>query len=90
MEMQLLKDLGHSWLGYGKSGIPEWLWKCTKSSDSVRDHSLSESKVLGLSLTCYRCFLDIGTITIESVPHPLHLNTPPYLGRTFEVFFSGV
>ena len=26
----------------------EWLLKCTKMSDSVRDHSLSESKVLGL------------------------------------------
>ncbi len=55
---------------YGKSGMFEWLWKCTKSSDSVRDHSLSESKVLGLSLTCYKWFLDIGTTTIESVPHP--------------------
>ena len=22
------------------------------------------------SLTCYKCYLDIGTITIESVPHP--------------------
>ncbi len=55
----------------GKSGMPEWLLKCTERSDSVRDHSLSESKVLGLSLTCYKCFLDIGTMTIESVPHPL-------------------
>ncbi len=34
-------------------------------------HSLSESKVLGLSLTYYKCFLDIGTMTIESAPHPL-------------------
>ena len=26
--------------------------------------------ILGLSLTCYKCYLDIGTMTIESVPHP--------------------
>ncbi len=25
---------------------------------------------LGLSLTYYKCFLDIGTMTIESAPHP--------------------
>ncbi len=31
----------------------------------------AESKVLGLSLTYYNCFLDIGTVTIESAPHPL-------------------
>ena len=55
---------------YGKSGMSEWLWKCTKSSDSIRDHLLCESKVLGLSLTCYECYLDVGTIPIESVPHP--------------------
>ena len=30
-----------------------------------------KKKVLGLSLTCYKCYLDIGTMTIESVPHPL-------------------
>ncbi len=30
-----------------------------------------ESKVLVLSWTCYKCYLDIGTMTIESVPHPL-------------------
>ncbi len=30
-----------------------------------------KSKVLGLSLTCYKCFLDVGTMPIESVPHPL-------------------
>ncbi len=41
---------------YGKSGMPKWLWKSTKSSDSKRDHSLSESKVLGFSMTCYKCF----------------------------------
>ncbi len=55
---------------YGKSGMSEWLWKCTKSSNSIGDHSLSESKALGLSWTCYECILDIGTMTIESVPHP--------------------
>ena len=37
---------------------------------SVRDYSLSESKVLGFSLTCYKWFLDIGTMTIESALHP--------------------
>ena len=41
-----------------------------ESSDSERDHLLSESKVLGFSLTCCKCFLDIGTVTIESAPHP--------------------
>ncbi len=56
---------------YGKLGMPGWLWKCTKSSDSMREHLLSESKVLGLFLTCYQCFFNIGTLIIESVPHPL-------------------
>ena len=37
----------------------------------IPDHSCSESKVLGLSLTCYKCYLDIGIMTIESVPHSL-------------------
>ena len=62
---------------YGKSGMSEWLWKWTKLSNSVIDYSLSESKVLGLSLTCYRWYLNIGTtsITIESVPHPLQNET---------------
>ncbi len=45
-------------------------FKCTKSADSVRDHWLSENKVLGLSLTSFKWLLDIGTMTIESVPHP--------------------
>ena len=42
------------------------LWKCSKIA-------LCESKVLGLSLTCCKCYLDTmdtGTIPIESVPHP--------------------
>ena len=39
----------------------------------MRDHLLSENMVLGLSLTCYKCYLDIGTPTIESVPHPLEV-----------------
>ncbi len=56
---------------YGKSGMSQWLWKCTKSFNSVKDHLLSESKVLGLSLQFYKCFLDIGIMTIESIPHPL-------------------
>ena len=56
------------------AGMSEWLWKCTKSSHSVMDHMLSESKVLGLSLTCFKCNLDIGTMTVESVPHPLHFS----------------
>ncbi len=43
---------------YGKSGMSEWLWKYTKLSNSVIDHSLSESKVLGLSLTCYKWYLN--------------------------------
>ena len=43
---------------------------CTKRSDYLRDHSLSERKGLGSSLTCYKCFLNIGTMSIESVPHP--------------------
>ncbi len=61
-------------------------------------NKISESKGLGLSLslTCYKCFLDIGTMTIESVPHPLdslkscgkkrksfsleYFNLGPYLG----------
>ncbi len=55
---------------YGKCGMSEWLWKCTKSSDYIRDYLLCESKVLGSSLTCNKCFLDVGTMTIESVPHP--------------------
>ena len=29
-----------------------------------------ESKVLGLSVTWYECYLDIGTMTTEGVPHP--------------------
>ena len=32
-------------------------------------HLFTESKVLGLSLTCYKCYLNIGTMAIESVPH---------------------
>ncbi len=63
---------------YGKSGMHEWLWKCTKSSDSMRDHMLSESKVLGLSFTCYKWFLDIGTMTIQSVPHPYCVPSSPW------------
>ena len=31
---------------YGKSRLFKWLWICTKSSNSVIDHSLGESKVL--------------------------------------------
>ena len=46
-----------------------WRWV---SFDSVKDHSLCEGKVPGLSLTCCKCYLDIGTMTTESVPHPLH------------------
>ncbi len=49
----------------------EIAFKRAKSPDSVKDHSLCESKVLGLSLTREKCYLDIGTMTIESVPHPL-------------------
>ncbi len=48
-----------------------WLWALY----STRDHSLNESKVLDLSLTCYmyKCFfLDIGTMTIKSIPHPIN------------------
>ena len=37
---------------YGKSGMSGWLWKCTKTFNSVMGHLLSESKVLGSSLTC--------------------------------------
>ncbi len=33
-------------------------------------NSLSENKSLDLSLTCYKCYLDIGTMTIEIVPRP--------------------
>ncbi len=28
---------------------------------------------MGLSLTCYKRYLDIGTMPVESVPHPLNL-----------------
>ncbi len=48
---------------------PTRFWKAVKSL-SLTDHSLSESKVLGLFLTCYKYFLDIGTMTIESAPLP--------------------
>ncbi len=57
----------------GKSTMSEWLWKCTKISDSENNHSLCESKALGLSLTCCKRYVDIGTMTIESVPHPLNV-----------------
>ncbi len=76
-----IKDLGHFWLGYirmlghlqSSAHLPnfEMLQNHFHWFDLlVRDHSLSESKGVGLSLTCYKCFLDIGTMTIESVPHP--------------------
>ncbi len=39
---------------------------------------LCNGKVLGLSLTCYNCYLDIGTMTIESVPHPFLYTTLRY------------
>ncbi len=38
------------------------------------------SKVLGLSLTCNECYLDIGTMTIDSVPH--HINCHVYMFYT--------
>ncbi len=43
-----------------------------------------ERKVLDLSLTFYKCYLDIGAMTIESVPHPL---ARP-LGRPIRTKFS--
>ena len=55
---------------YGKSGFPEWRWIWTKSSISVMDHLLGKSKVLCQFLTCSERYLDIGTMPMESVPHP--------------------
>ncbi len=64
------KDLGHLWLGYIRM-----LGHLQMSAHLPKDwhglaHLMIESKVLGLSLTCYKCYLDIGTMTIESVPLP--------------------
>ena len=56
---------------YKDAGTPAIECSLTKFSDSIRDHSLCDSKVLSLSLTCYKCNLNIGSMTIESVPHPL-------------------
>ncbi len=49
-----------------------------KNSNSGNDHLLRESSVLGLSLTWYQCYLDIGTMTIEAAPHPI-TNGPFYI-----------
>ncbi len=54
------KDLGHFWLGYIRM-----LGHLQLSAH------LTNFEVLGLSLTCFKCYLDIWTMTIESVPHPL-------------------
>ena len=35
--------------------------------------ALRESKVLGLSVTYYKCYLDTGSIAIKGVPHPFLL-----------------
>ncbi len=56
------KDLGHFWLGYIRM-----LGHLHLSAHLPN----FESKVLGLSLTYYKCCLDIGTVPIESAPHPL-------------------
>ena len=57
-EGQVTKDLPYFcfWLGYNDkdAGTP-----CLPNFESK-----------GLSLTWYECYLDIGTMTTEAVPHP--------------------
>ncbi len=38
-------------------------------NDFSMDHQFGESKVLGSSLTCYKCYLNIFIMPIESFPH---------------------
>ncbi len=60
------KDLGHIWLSYMRM--------LRHLQHSATYQFLKGSKIaftcMDLSLTCYKCYLNIGTITIESVPHP--------------------
>ena len=68
------KRIWDTWLGYTR--ILEHLqlsghWpNFERLYNSINDHSLCESKVVALSLTCCKCYLNIGPVTIESVPHP--------------------
>ncbi len=58
---------------YGKSGVSRVLWIHTKRSNSITDHWFYESKDLGWYLTYYKYILNIGTKSMESVPHPLYI-----------------
>ncbi len=72
------KDLGHFWLGYIRMLGHLQMSAHLVNFDRLRNcfhlsNSLGESKVLCSFLTCCKCHMDIGTMPIESVPHPLAL-----------------
>ena len=75
-----IKELGHFWLGYirmmGHLQLSAHLANFETLSNRFHLVNLldfSESKVLSLSLTCCKCYLDIVNMAIESVSHPLYL-----------------